>query len=81
LSWLTFDDLIPGPDSDGEGAHPGVQDDVGAIIGAGKAYPDERGVVEDCREFIRQRASRTVFARQRRAGVTMIFKKFWGGII
>jgi hypothetical protein len=27
------DDLIPGPDSDGEGVGPGVQNNVGVIIG------------------------------------------------
>ncbi len=28
------DDLVQGPDSDGEGACPATQDDIGAIVGA-----------------------------------------------
>jgi hypothetical protein len=67
-AWLELaadvDDLVPSPDPDGERAGPGVQDDVGAIIGAGEAFPDEGGMEEVRREFIRLLASRTVFARQ-----------------
>jgi hypothetical protein len=46
------DDLIPGHDSDGEGAGPAAQDDVGAVVGAlqgwddtAAAYPDNGGVL------------------------------------
>jgi hypothetical protein len=67
------DDLVPGPDSDGEGAGATVQDSVGAVVGllhgrddAAAADPDKGGTEEVPRELLWQLAARVVLARQRK---------------
>ncbi len=65
------DDLVPGPDSDGEGAGPAVQDGVGAVVERLKGWddaaptdPDEGGGEEVTWQLVRQLGARIV-PRQR----------------
>jgi hypothetical protein len=54
------DDLVPGPDSDGEGAGPAAQDGVGAVVERLKGWddaaptgPDEGGGEEVAWQLVR----------------------------
>ncbi len=65
------DDLIPGPDSDGEGAGSAAQDGVGAVVERLKGWddaapmdPDEGGEEEVAWQLVRQLGARIV-PRQR----------------
>jgi hypothetical protein len=65
------DELISGPDSDGEGAEPAVQDGVGAVVERLKGWddatptdPDEGGGEEVAWQLVRQLGARIV-PRQR----------------
>jgi hypothetical protein len=67
------DNLVSGPDSDGEGAGAAVQDSIGAVVGllqrwddATMVHPDEGGVQEVPGELLWQLAARVVVARQRK---------------
>jgi hypothetical protein len=79
------DDLIPRPDSDGEGAGSPVQDSVGAIIGALKwgddaasMQPDKGGVEEVSWQLLRQQVTRIMLARERKSRrIQSLKKKFF----
>jgi hypothetical protein len=65
------DDLVPGPDSDGEGAGPAAQDSVGAVVEQLKGWddaaptdPDEGGGEEVAWQLVWQLGVRIV-PRQR----------------
>ncbi len=65
------DDLVPGPDSDGEGAEPAAEDSVGAVVERLKGWddaaptdPDEGGREEAAWQLVRQLGARIV-PRQR----------------
>jgi hypothetical protein len=65
------DDLVLGPDSDGEGAGPAAQDGVGAVVEPLKGWddaapmdPDEGGGEEVAWQLVRQLGARIV-PRQR----------------
>jgi hypothetical protein len=76
------DDLVPGPDSDGEGAGSAAQDGVGAVVARLKGWDDtaltdpDEGDGEDVAWgwLVRQLGARIV-PRQRTAGTCKVFKK------
>jgi hypothetical protein len=65
------DDLVPGPDSDGEGAGSAAQDGVGAIVerlkgwdGTASTDPDEGGGEEVAWQLVQQLGARIVPRQQ-----------------
>jgi hypothetical protein len=81
------DDLIPGPDSDGEGAGPAAQDSVGAVVERLKGWddatppdPDEGGREEFSWQLVRQLGARIV-PSQRNGRNMHGFKKFFDNSI
>ncbi len=69
------DDLVPCPDSDGEGAGGAAQDGIWTVIGplqgwddAAAVHPDEGAAQEVRRELLWKQAAGVVFARRVFAG-------------
>jgi hypothetical protein len=67
LEMADGDDLVPGPDSDGEGAGPAAEDGVGAVVERLKGWddaaptdPDEGGGEEVAWQLVRQLGARIV---------------------
>jgi hypothetical protein len=82
LEAVDSDDLVPGPDSDGQGAGSAAQDGVGVVVEWLKGWDDaaptdpDEGVGEEVAwQFVRQLGARTV-PRQRTAGTCKVFEKF-----
>ncbi len=82
------DDLVPGPKSDGEGAGPAFQDDIGAAIralqrreDAAEVHAGKGGMEEVYRELVQQLQYHIVFARQRKSCSIYDFGKFFDYLI
>jgi hypothetical protein len=77
------DDLVLGPNPDGDGAGPVVQDNVGAAVrvlqrweDAAVAHPDEGGVQDVCRELSGSWHPKLCLQGREKAGVSMILETF-----
>ncbi len=81
------DDLVPGPDSDGEGAGSAAQDGVGAVVELLKGWddaaptdPDKGGGEEVAWQLVRQLGARIV-PRQRNSRNMQGFRKIFNNSI
>ncbi len=82
LQAVDRDDLVPQPNSDGEGTGSPVQDSVGAVVralekrdDAASARPEKGGTEEVSWQLLRHQATRIMLARERKSRNIQSFPK------